>query len=75
MLKYCFGAAEMDLKNQVAHRRSHNGRQFESDMQYIKGRLVGKVIDNGWRYKIVAHFETQTYQPAKPLIKCCFIQI
>ena len=46
MLKYCCGAAEMDLKYQVAHRRSHNGMPFESDMQYMKGRLVGKVIAN-----------------------------
>jgi hypothetical protein len=51
VLKYCCGAAEMDLKNQVAHCRSHNGRQFESDMQYNKGRLVGKVIDNGYVYE------------------------
>ena len=28
-----------------------------------------------WRYKIVAHFETQTFQPDKALIKCYFVQI
>jgi hypothetical protein len=33
------------------------------------------IASNGWRYEIVAHFETQTYQPDKPLIKCYFVQI
>ena len=51
MLKYCCGAAGMDLKNLVAYCRSHNGIPFESDMQYNKGRLVGKVIDNGYVYE------------------------
>ena len=32
-------------------------------------------VTNGWRYKIVAYFETQTYQPAKSLIKYYFLQI
>ena len=51
MLKYFRRAAEMDLKNLVAYCRNHNGRQFESYMQYMKGRLVGKVIANGYVYE------------------------
>jgi hypothetical protein len=30
---------------------------------------------NAWQYKIVAHFEAQTYQTAKPLINCYIVQI
>jgi hypothetical protein len=37
--------------------------------------VFSSLVPNGWRYKIVAHFEAQTYQPAKPLIKCYFVQI
>jgi hypothetical protein len=40
-----------------------------------KSYTVHPVLLDGGRYKIVAHFEAQTYQPAKPLIKCYFIQI
>jgi len=33
------------------------------------------IIAYVWRYKIVAHFEIQTYQPVNPLINCYFAQI
>ena len=29
--------------------------QFESDMQYIKCRLVGKVIDNSYVYLVITY--------------------